>query len=388
MFGTKNPIGVDLGSHSVKVCQLKRVGDAFELEKFGRAEIDADGERSTDPRQQHEHKVEALKRALAEGQIKARQTVSAVSGESIIVRYLQLPEMPDNELRKAMQWEAEEYIPFRLSEVNLDSMILGRVNDGDHPKMDVLLVSAKKDLVQQHVSILQAAGLEPVAVDVDSFAFLNCFEANHQPRPDECIALVNIGNGITNINVYSSGVSRFSRDIAIGGEAITTAIRSRLGCSFTEAERLKIGQGATKPTGPGDGEPDATVGPSLLSTIRGTMEQELGGADAANDSPEALAQAAVMHCLQSLFMEVRRSVEFFENQYRGQNIARLVLGGGTAILPNLAENFHRELGLPVETIDPLRRVHVAAKPADADRIQAIRHQLGVGIGLGIRGLAA
>src|SRR5690606_8979570 len=127
---------------------------------------------------------------------------------------------------KALQWEAEEYIPFRLSEVNMDSMILGRPQESDIPKMDVLLVSAKKDLIGNHVSILQAVGFYPRIVDVDAFAFLNCYELNHQPSSDECVALVNIGNEITSINVYSGGVSRFSRDIPIGGYTMTHAIKS------------------------------------------------------------------------------------------------------------------------------------------------------------------
>lgn len=385
MFGSKSPIGVDIGSHSVKVCQLKQAGEIYELERFGCAEIYPDGERPSDPARRHALTVDALKRALAQGQIKGRRTVSAVSGESIIVRYLQLPEMPEHELRKALQWEAEEYIPFRLSEVNLDSMILGHVQDGDHAKMDVLLVSAKKDHVAQHVSVLQAAGLEPTIVDVDSFAFLNCFEANHRPDANECVALLNIGSQITNINVFTGGVSRFSRDIAIGGDAITTAIRSRLNCSYAEAERLKMTYGA-QPLTDSDLDLDAPGGLSLIDSLRGSVQQELASADPA-DSPETLAQSAIMHCLQNLFMEVRRSVEFFENQYRGTNITRVILGGGTAMLPNLAENFQHDLGLPVELIDPLRRVRLASRVA-GDQVEMMRHQLGVGIGLGLRGLAA
>src|SRR5262245_53286525 len=148
MFRPKSLIGVDIGSHTVKVSQLRRSGDGFELEKFGFAEIYPNGERPTDPREQQNAKAIALKQALQSGDIQARHTVAAVCGESIIVRYLQLPEMPEDELKKALQWEAEEYIPFRLSEVNIDSVILGRSNEADHTKMDVLLVSAKKDLVE------------------------------------------------------------------------------------------------------------------------------------------------------------------------------------------------------------------------------------------------
>lgn len=172
MFGSKAPVGVDIGSHTIKVCQLKRSGDGYELEKFAAVDIYPSGEHPVDIQEQQTAKIEALKRALELGGIKAKHSVSAISGESIIVRYLQLPEMPEDELKKALQWEAEEYIPFRLSEVNLDSVILGRGSDGEHAKMDVLLVSAKKDMVEGHLSVIRGAGLEPRIVEVDSFAFL------------------------------------------------------------------------------------------------------------------------------------------------------------------------------------------------------------------------
>ena len=386
MFGAKPQVGVDIGSHTVKVCQLKKAGDHYELEKFGAVEIFPHGERPTDLREQQNAKIAALKRALEIGGIKAKHSVSAVSGESIIVRYLQLPEMPEDELKNALQWEAEEYIPFRLSEVNLDSVILGKINDGEHPKMDVLLVSAKKDLVENHIMVLRGAGLEPRIVDVDSFAFLNCFELNHAPSPEECVGLVNIGAEITNINIYSNGVSRFSRDIPIGGNTITNAIKSKLNCAYSDAEDWKLRLGVA-PLAEALPRVEGNSAGSLLDSIRGKVE-EMTGAQAADGSPEATASKAIHGVVVNMLSEVRRSLEFFESQYRGVNVSRVVLGGGTAMLLYLAEQFEQELRLPVEKIDPLRRIKLAAKGGIGGQVESIRHQLGVGIGLGIRGLAA
>lgn len=129
MFRSKNLIGVDIGSHTVKVCQVHKIGDRYELENYGTAEIYKHGRSADDLASGKQLKVDALKRALEDGNIRGHHAVSAVSGESIIVRYLQLPEMPECELKQALQWEAEEYIPFRLSEVNLDSQILGLILD-------------------------------------------------------------------------------------------------------------------------------------------------------------------------------------------------------------------------------------------------------------------
>ena len=386
MKKSKYPIGVDIGSHTVKVCQLRRVGGLYELEKFGSAQIYPDGEPPSDADKQYRAKVDALKRALDDGQIRARHSVSAVFGESIIVRYLQLPQMPEDELKKALQWEAEEYIPFRLSEVNLDSMVLGNVEDADHAKMEVLLVSAKKDLVNNHVAMLREAGLEPRIIDVDSFAFLNCFEINHEPGRDDCVALVNIGGEFTSINIYNNGVSRFSRDIPVGGDTMTTAIRAHMKCAFPEAERYKIDFGVAPVAENGESENDETQIGSLLDTIRGTVEQLSGEEE--KKTPEAIVQGAINNVTHNLFSEVRRSIEFFENQYRGTNVSRLVLGGGTAMLKNLVENFEREFQLPVEVIDPLRQIRVSSRNNQGDRLNAQRHQLAVGIGLGIRAMAA
>jgi type IV pilus assembly protein PilM len=386
MFGSKAPVGVDIGTHTIKVCQLKRAGEGYELERFGAVEIFPGGDRPMDAQEQQAAKINALKQALAVGGIKAKHSVSAVSGESIIVRYLQLPEMPEDELKKALQWEAEEYIPFRLSEVNLDSVILGRGSDGEHPKMDVLLVSAKKDLVESHLSVIRGAGLEPRIVDVDSFAFLNCFEINHQPALDECVALINIGAEITGINIYSGGVSRFSRDIPVGGNTITAAVKARLGCSISDAEGLKINIGVA-PVAAAAPKAESNVQGSLMDSIRGTVE-EMTGAHVNDHLPEVNASKAINGVVAGMLLEVRRSLEFFESQYRGINVSRVVLGGGTAVLRNLAQQFEQELRLPVEMIDPLRRIKVSSRGNLGEQVLAVRHQLGVGIGLGIRGMAA
>lgn len=385
MFRSKSAIGIDVGSSTVKVVQLKRAGTNLELEKFGTAEIYPNGERPGDPNAQRKAKVDAIKRALSTAKITAKNSVSAVSGESIIVRYLQLPDMPEEELKKALQWEAEEYIPFRLDEVNIDSMVLGK-SDPEGERVDVLLVSAKKDLVEEHVGMIREAGMNPKVVEVDSFAFLNCFEANYGGSADECVALINIGADITGICIYQNGVSRFSRDIPVGGETITAAIRSHLRCSYAEAENYKFVHGANPPAS-AEQETTQNFSGSLVDTIRGTVE-EMSGAEGDGENPEEVVGKAVDGVLADLTTEVRRSVEFFENQVRGLTVSRIVLGGGTSIMDNLKEHFEHELSLPCEIIDPLRRIRTNDRAGGVDALESIRHSLGVGIGLGIRGLKA
>src|SRR5690606_11434867 len=134
--------------------------------------------------------------------------------------------------------------PFPLDEVNLDSVVLGKSEVGGAPKIDVLLVAAKKDLIAEHISLLKSTDLQPAVIDVDSFAFLNCFEVNYMPSASEVVALLNIGSELTNINIYLGGVSRFSRDINVAGDTINAGIQQRLNCSYQRADELKLKEGA------------------------------------------------------------------------------------------------------------------------------------------------
>ncbi len=376
MFGSKAVVGLDIGTDKVKAVQLRKKGGSYELEKFGVADIHPGGERQATGSELQRLKVSAVRRAIEQGRITAKYAVSAVSGESIIVRYIQLPQMPEAELKNALRWEAEEYIPFSIDEVNLDSVVLGRTNDN---KVDVLLVCAKKDLVNDHLEIIRAVGLTPLLVDVDSFAFLNCYEATYHPGPGDCVALVNIGAGITNINIYVGGTSRFARDISIAGDAMSTAIAQKTQQPFAKAELAKHAMAApVAESGDGTEEEES----SLISSIRGTVER-MTGSDFAEDSGDAGAQKAVRNVLSNLVGEVRRSIQFFENQSGGATVQRVYLGGGTSRMNKLPEWLSSELELPVELLDPLRGFSVGAG-VDQGLLGSAREHLGVGIGLSLR----
>ncbi len=377
----KKTVGLDIGSSVVKAVQLRKVGRNIELEKFGMAEIYPGGDKKT-ASNRREARIEAIRQALADGGISAKFSVSAVSGESIIVRYIQLPDMPENELQGAIRWEAEDYIPFPLDEVNLDHMILGKSEVAGASKVDVLLVAAKKELVAEHVDLLKAVDLTPAIVDVDSFAFLNCFEANYLPAAGEVIALLNIGAEITSINIFIAGVSRFSRDIAIAGDTITASIQQRLNCSFQRAEELKIKEGAPA-LHDEESDTDGVADSSLLDTIRGTVER-ITGEELGDDSPEVVASTVLRGTLGNLTNEIRRSIQFFENQPNGRPVQRIVIGGGSSNLKNLDAYLNRELALPVEVADPLRNVPLAGGEVDKRKIERVRNLLGVSVGLGLR----
>ncbi len=379
MFGGgRKAAGLDVGSYQVKAVELRKAGSKLELLHLGVADVFPGGDRgaagNSDP---FELKLGAIQRAMQQSGIKTRHTVSAVSGESIIVRYIQLPDMPEAELKNALRWEAEEYIPFSIDEVNLDSVVLGP--SSTQGKVDVLLVSARKDLVSEHVQLLRAADLIPIIVDVEGFAFLNCFDVNYQPSAEECVCLLNIGAEVSSINIYVGNTSRFSRDVGVAGNTLTQSVAQRCQIPFGKAEQLKVAVGAGDPMPDEDelGEDDA-----LISTIRGTVERITGSA-LGDDSAEAAATKGVENALQQLIGEVRRSIQFFEGQSGGRTVQRVIAGGGTSRLRNLAPYFQAELDLPVEVFDPLRNITVS-RDVDPGLLEQHREQLGTVIGLGLR----
>lgn len=378
MFGGgKKVVGLDVGSYQVKAVELRRSGNKLELVHFGVADVFPGGDPSAAATADlFQLKVNAIQQAMAQSRITAKHSVSAVSGESIIVRYIQLPEMPEQELRNALRWEAEEYIPFSIEEVNLDSVVLGP--SAVPGKVDVLLVSARKDLVNEHVDLIRAANLIPLIVDVEGFAFLNCFEYNYKPAPDECVCLVHIGADVTNINIYVSNSSRFSRDIGIAGNAVTQSVCQKSQVPFSKGEELKVAVGAASV----EADDDELGDSELISTIRGTVER-ITGSELGDDTPETTASRAIQGVLTQLVSEIRRSVQFFEGQAGGTTVQRIVVGGGSSRLRNLAQYLQGELDIPVELFDPLRNISIG-KEVDTAQLENHRAQLGAGIGLAIR----
>ncbi len=379
IFGSGATVGIDIGSTTVKVVQLKRTSKGIELEKVGVADVFPGGDKSAGKENIRNLKINAVRKALESAKISAKYSISSVSGESIIVRYIQLPEMPEEELKNALKWEAEEYIPFPIDEVNIDSVILGKAGDTSG-KVNILLVSAKKDLVNDHVDIIKSVGLIPSIVDVDSFAFLNAFEYNYQPGSDEIIALLNIGAEITSINIYVNGTSRFSRDINIAGDALSNAIQSKIGVDFLKAEAIKREEGAPYKQ---ESLEDNPADSSFIDTIRGTVAK-ITGDDLGDDSNEILCQKVIKNTLGNLVNEIKRSIQFFENQSNGLNVQKVIVGGGSSKIKNLDKYFEKELGLITEVIDPLKRINCSNKNIDQEMLKNSREMLPVSIGLALR----
>lgn len=343
-----NLIGLDIGSSSVKVCQLKESRRTYQLQSFGM--IPLPPEAIVDGSIMNQSAVvDAVRELIASQKIKTKDVAVSVSGHSVILRKINLPVMTREELDESIQWEAEQYIPFDINDVNIDVSILNDHND--QGQMDVLLVAAKKDMINDYVNVVREAGLLAQVVDVDSFAVQNAFEINYNLPVGETVALINVGASVVNINVVHSGVSAFTRDIAQGGNQYTDEIQKQLNVNFDEAEALKVG---------GGGSDDAVV-PQEVERVMQQVSETI-----AND--------------------VQRSLDFYAATAADASINKIYLSGGCAKVPALSRAVEAKTGVAVETVDPFKNVDVAARGLDPNFLRLHAPVAAVSVGLALRSL--
>jgi type IV pilus assembly protein PilM len=342
-------IGLDIGSHAVKVVELRSSRKGYQLVNLGvenlPPEAIVDGALLNSGAI-----VEAIQSLLVNNNIKTKDAIASVSGHSVIIKKINLPAMTKEELEDQIQWEAEQYIPFDMSDVNIDFQILSNGFESDG-KMDVLLVAAKKEMVNDYVNVITEAGLRPTVIDVEAFAVETMFENNYTVNPDEATALINIGASIININVVKNNLPAFTRDISMGGNQYTEEIQKTLHVSFQEAEAIKMG-----------GAP-AIAGKEIL--------------------PEEVDRA-MRGVSETLASEIQRSLEFFGATSPEDRVARIFTSGGCALMPGLQEIIEEKTRIAVEIVDPFRNVECDSKVIDIEYLREVGPSMGVGVGLALR----
>ncbi len=347
-FGkSKSIIGLDIGSSSVKAVECVVKGKSAELVKVGVAPLPP--EAIVQGAFLNSGAItEAVQQAIDSADIKTKNVATAVSGHSVIVKKISLPNMTRDELEESIRWEAEQYIPFDINEVNLDFQIMeGADVEG---QMDVLLVAAKKDLIDDYVQVISEAGLQPAVIDVAAFAVENCYEANYDSRPDEVTALINIGAQVVNINVIAGGIPTFTRDITTAGNQYTEEIQKALAVSFEEAERIKLG-----------GRP-------------GENSQEV--------VPQEVEQA-MQTVTETVIGEIGRSLDFYSATAADSRIERVLLAGGSAKVSGFQAVFEERTGHKVELLNPLNRMIPSSK-FEPEYLDEMAPALSVVVGLALR----
>jgi type IV pilus assembly protein PilM len=351
-------VGLDVGSQSIKLVEIDHGKKGRILKNFGIIGLPPDAivEGTIKEMEIVSSAVKTLCRNL---KVKNRNVATSISGYSVIVKKIEMTDRDESELENTIQSEAEQYIPFDINDVNLDYDILRRGAEpsadtkdsgGKSPssKMEVMLVAAKKDVVDDYVSLLQLSGLNPAVLDVDAFALQNAFEAS-AAEPEGCYALVNVGAEELGINAIKDGVSMFSRDSSYGGNQITEAIMSHFDVDFPEAEKIKLG-----------GE---------------KLEKE-------KSALEEIFTSVVSEWVQ----EIKRALDFLANSYPEENIQKIMLSGGSSRIPGFRKYLEMDTNLPVEELNPFANLIINEKAFDSKYLSYMASQAGVAIGLALRSI--
>lgn len=342
--GGKQLIGLDIGTSSVKLIELKPVGKKdYQLVNLGIANLPPDTIVDGDIINTAAV-TDAIKSILANLKIKTKNTATAVSGHSVIMKKISMPVTTDEALAESIQWEAEQYIPFNINDVNIDFQVLERSTA--EGQMSVFLVAAKKELINNYITAIGEAGLNTTIIDIGVFALQNMFEVNYPEYANDTVVIVNVGASITNFNVVSKGISIFARDLTqSGGNQITEEIQKGLNISREEAEKRKIGSSGTPIT------------PDVMEIMK-----------SASDGISA---------------DIQRSIDFYLST-GGEKISKIMISGGTAKTADFLNLIAQKTGLPVEPLNPFKSVAVNTKVFDANYINEIAPVVSVAVGLAIR----
>jgi type IV pilus assembly protein PilM len=350
-------VGLDIGSHSIKLAEIDHSKQGRVLKNFGGIGLPPDAiiEGSIKEMEIVASAVTSLFKNL---KVKNKNVATSISGYSVIVKKIALPNKQESEIEATIQEEAEQYIPFDISEVNLDFDILSSGNgsanagQGSRPEqtdqMEVMLVAAKKDIIEDYDNLLQFAGLNPGVLDVDAFALQNAFEISTEV-PDGCYALVNVGAEELGINAIKDGVSLFTRDSSYGGSQISEGIMSSLKVNFEEAEKIK-----------------------------------LGGVDV--DKEKGKLEEIFTSVIAEWVQEIKRALDFVASTYPDENIEKILVSGGSCRIPGFQKYLQSQTGIPVAELNPFANLIIDEKRFDPQYLKVMAPQAAVAVGLALRSI--
>ncbi|TMI87868.1 MAG: type IV pilus assembly protein PilM [Bacillati bacterium ANGP1] len=351
LFGSRSSIGLDLGSHTLKAVEVVPAGGGrHKVARLGVIPTPqgaiADGAAAS-----AEVLGMAIRNLLTTAGIKGNRVVTALGGEAVIVRELKLPEMPDAELEQAVAYEAERYLPYGVKEVSRDFQVLGKA--AEEGQVEILLVAARKEVVDRQLAALHTIGLSASILDVAPFSMLRSV-ARRDGQAQGTIIYVDLGAESSDIIIMEGERLRLARNISTGGTAVTKAIADALSLELPAAQTLKEERA------------------QLL------LEGQQPG-----DNTLVQVHEAILPVINSIFTEVRRSLDYYQTRSRGQAVSKVMLTGGTAKLKNLAPFLSEELGLPVEIGNPFASCSADAFPKEY--LSDVGPMMAVAVGLALRG---
>lgn len=333
-------VGLDIGSGLIKLAVVDHGSDRPTLTKVAITSVMADaiveGE-IMDPGVV----ADAVRGLLVSAGIKAKRAVVAVGGRDVIVKKIQVDRMNQADAYDVVRWEAQQYVPFDIEGVELDFQVLDP--DGTGLQMEVLLVAAKRELVETKLNLLEEAGLAGSVVDVDAFALHNAFELNYPGEQDGITALVNIGHEVTNVNVVQDGVPLLTRDLSVGTRKFREDLQRERGMPADEADQMLQGYERT---------------PELEACVHNRGDEIAVG--------------------------VERASAFLQTSSRDAKIRRVFCSGGGARVPGLPDAVAERLRIPVELANPIQALDVDGGAFEGLNVDEVAPLLMQVIGLALR----
>ena len=343
----KTYVGLDIGSATVKLVEIKDLGKGgsqllgIAIEELA-PEVIVDGSIMDSSAV-----IDAIQKCYEKTECSNDDLATSLSGHAVIIKKITLPRMSEAELDESINWEAEQYIPFDIEDVNLDYSVLEGESLSGQDYMDVLLVAVKKEKINDYTGVVHQAGKNPMRVDIDTFALQHVYEQNYEPENDKIVALINIGASVMNVNIIQEGVSSFWRDISMGGNQFTDAIQKEFGLGFDRAEGLK----------------------------RGSIQDD--------EFPEEKVDPVIMGVSQDVAGEIQKTLDFYRVTSSRDHVDKIILSGGASRVRGLdrflAENFNCE----VEFMNPFARLEVPSEVYSADELAVLGPNVAIAVGLAL-----
>ena len=341
----KQAVGLDIGSSTLKAVELRSSRNgAYELVSLGIEELSPDC--IVDGVIISKIPVaDGINKIFTHQAIKNGRVNTSISGHSVIVKKISLPVQSDDDLAESIRWEAEQYIPFDIADVNLDYQVLGE-NAGTG-NLDILLVAVKKDKITDYTSVIKMAGKVPVLMDVDAFALQNAYEVNYEPTGKDTVALLDMGASTMTINIVCGTDFLFTRDVGVGGHQYTEFIQKEFNLNYSQAKSLK------------HGEPVDGIDP-------------------------AEAHRVIESVTEIICLEIQKTYDFFKSTTTVDRIDRMIVSGGAAHTPGLIETLSKKFEVPVEKFDSFRKISFDPKRFSASMIADRAPDFAIAVGLALR----
>lgn len=351
--------GLDLGTSSIKAAQMVKTPGGYKLVRLAEGSTPAmtikDGQ-IIDARVLGD----TIKSMIVANKLGLDKAIGAVSGQSVVIRPINMTQMNERELQNAIKFEAERYLPYSVNDAQVIGTILRKSVEGDEKSMEVLLVAAPNEMVANTQEVIRMAGVDPLSIDLEPFALVRSVQMNlPKDIAHQTIALINLGAASSSINIFKEGILRHNRTITTAGNSFTKTISQSLNLSFEEAEKLKREKGVIRV------EKDTTpVAPTTMRIFN-----------------------VIIPVLQELVTEIQRSFDYYRSRYRGESVDLIVLSGGTARFKNIDLYVAGELGVSCEIANPFRNIDVSDVPGySQEQLKEIAPSLVVVIGLALRQL--